>query len=84
MSSFMLDMEYSITLSCNGWHSWEHGYEAQNYARYLDRTEEGNPYMQVMFPFPIDIAVTKSDGGWEERYVPANTWLSNACNTHKL
>lgn len=75
-SVLALDMEYTLTLSCNGYNSDFDGYGSQNYARYLEKDADGDRYMQVMFPFPVELTLTLADGSWEERYYKANTWIS--------
>lgn len=72
----VLDMEYRVKVSDNGYASSLPGYGAQNYARYLEKNSAGNPYMQVKFPFPVEMGITGADGSKETRYYLEGTWIS--------
>lgn len=74
--ALVLDMEYTLTMDCSGFNSHFDGYGTQNYARYLEKDGDGDPYMQVMFPFPVQMDIRLADGGEESRYYIANTWIS--------
>lgn len=75
-SVMALDMEYTLTLSCNGYNSDFEGYGSQNYARYLEKDADGDRYMQVLFPFPVEMTISLAGGGWEQRYYKADSWIS--------
>lgn len=76
--TMVLDMEYKMLLSASGFCSGLPGYGAQNYARYLEKNADGNPYVQVKFPFPVEMTLTLADGSVDTRYYLADTWISLA------